>query len=172
MFPMLNYLFLGLQSRCATPRNSWRQPPSAPVNRQGIETVEGIHSSSSGPLNQRASISLGKSPPDSPKVESDENVKKITALKEAFAKQQREEAAILAAAAILDQQSGPRIRLLPHQHTLFCERKVCVLKIATVLLFIPSFCSFFQFIIFQLLTAKGMHSSGTITRTGSCEGIV
>jgi hypothetical protein len=43
-------------------------------------------------------------------------------LKVAYAKKQSDDAA--AAAAALSVPAGPRIRLLPHQHTLFCERKV------------------------------------------------
>jgi hypothetical protein len=43
-------------------------------------------------------------------------------LKAAYAKKQSDDAA--AAAAALSAPTGPRIRLLPHQHTLFCERKV------------------------------------------------
>ena len=38
-----------------------------------------------------------------------------------FAKKQYEEAA---AAAAISESTEPRLRLLPHQHTLFCERKV------------------------------------------------
>lgn len=45
-------------------------------------------------------------------------------LKAAYAKKQSDEAA---AAAALSAPTGPRIRLLPHQHTLFCERKVSLL---------------------------------------------
>ena len=42
-------------------------------------------------------------------------------IRSTFIKKQSEE---LAAAAAVAQPTGPRIRLLPHQHTLFCERKV------------------------------------------------
>lgn len=42
-------------------------------------------------------------------------------IKMAFAKKQSDEAAAAAAVEVL---TGPRLRLLPHQHTLFCERKV------------------------------------------------
>lgn len=35
-----------------------------------------------------------------------------------------EEAEVAAKQAAMMQVAGPRIRLLPHQHTLFCERKV------------------------------------------------
>lgn len=42
-------------------------------------------------------------------------------MKVALAKKQSDHAAAAAAIEIL---TGPRIRLLPHQHTLFCERKV------------------------------------------------
>ncbi len=44
-----------------------------------------------------------------------------TEIKLAFAKKQSDEAAAAAAVEVL---TGPRLRLLPHQHTLFCERKV------------------------------------------------
>jgi len=43
-----------------------------------------------------------------------------TEIKLAFAKKQSDEAAAAAAVEVL---TGPRLRLLPHQHTLFCERK-------------------------------------------------
>lgn len=39
-------------------------------------------------------------------------------------KRQEEENAAAATAAALAAQKGPRIRLLPHKHSLFCERKV------------------------------------------------
>lgn len=42
-------------------------------------------------------------------------------MKIALAKKLSDQAAAAAAIEIL---TGPRIRLLPHQHTLFCERKV------------------------------------------------
>jgi hypothetical protein len=42
-------------------------------------------------------------------------------IKLAFAMKQSKEAAAAAAMEVL---TGPRLRLLPHQHTLFCERKV------------------------------------------------
>lgn len=47
-----------------------------------------------------------------------------TEIKLAFAKKQSDEAAAAAAVEVL---TGPRLRLLPHQHTLFCERKVTLL---------------------------------------------
>jgi hypothetical protein len=47
-------------------------------------------------------------------------------LRVAFAKKAKEESDAAKAALALTQSSGPRIRLLPHQHTLFCERKVCI----------------------------------------------
>jgi hypothetical protein len=49
------------------------------------------------------------------------NTKNTKEIKVAFAKKQSQEAAAAAAVEVL---TGPRIRLMPHQHSLFCERKV------------------------------------------------
>jgi hypothetical protein len=49
------------------------------------------------------------------------NTKNTKEIKVAFAKKQSQEAA---AAAAVEVPTGPRIRLMPHQHSLFCERKV------------------------------------------------
>lgn len=77
---------------------------------------------------------------------------RVAELKAAYIRKQNEEAAAEAAAKA--QMVGPRIRLLPHQHTLFCERKVKMSR------FIPV--EYFLFLLFY-----GFCSNGSVRRLGS-----
>lgn len=74
---------------------------------------------------ERTSDDEIKSPvPNSAALAMSNEAVKAAELKAAYTKKAKEEAEAAAAAAAITQMKGPRIRLLPHQHTLFCERKV------------------------------------------------
>lgn len=77
------------------------------------------NSSSAGAGETKSPVVDAASPSSAPHANSSHTMNTVE-MKVAFAKKQSDHAAAAAAIAVL---SGPRIRLLPHQHTLFCERK-------------------------------------------------
>ena len=98
----------------------------ADPNSGGVEVVETPPAPS-----PKDSLSSGesKSPVTTTKKRAESVDTNTAEIKLAFAKKQSDEAAAAAAVEVL---TGPRLRLLPHQHTLFCERKVCRTRASSI----------------------------------------
>jgi len=97
-----------------------------------------------------------------------------TEIKLAFAKKQSDEAAAAAAVEVL---TGPRLRLLPHKHTLFCERKVTCsadCKFFCALLNSAGLCSLhthlFCYNLIPFFLATGMPGCRSAAGNGGSEG--
>lgn len=94
-------------------------PSGNSANDSSAEGVEVVGAPGSSPKDSVTGES--KSPTVTTKKRAESVDTNTAEIKLAFAKKQSDEAAAAAAIEVL---TGPRLRLLPHQHTLFCERKV------------------------------------------------